>query len=34
MLVNRLAILTRDIMRIEEIEKGINNIPTDITTEI
>ena len=34
MFVNKLAILIREIIRIEEIEKGINSIPTEITTEI
>jgi hypothetical protein len=34
MFVNRLAILIREIIRIEEIEKGIIRIPTEITTEI
>ena len=34
MFVNKLAILTCEIIRIEEIEKGIISIPTEITTEI
>ena len=34
MFVNRLAILTREIIRMEEMEKGIISIPTEITTEI
>jgi hypothetical protein len=34
MFVNKLAILICEIIRIEEIEKGIINIPTEITTQI
>lgn len=34
MFVNKLAILICEIIRIEEIEKGIISIPTEITTEI
>ncbi len=34
MFVNKLAILIREIIRIEEIEKGIISIPTETTTAI
>ena len=34
MFVNKLAILMCEIIKIEEIEKGIISIPTEIITEI